>query len=472
MRVLELFGGGGGASVGILDVPGVEIVATIDNDPDSLATQDVLGHHAIEMDLSCVKDLLGPVVQGLGHRIDGLHASFPCQCWSLSGKRLGALDPRNGWPWTVAAIDVARPAYFVGENVTGLLSHRGACRKQKIGWKGCPGCYTEDVILPDLRKRFAWVDVWILDAADFGVPQRRKRVFLVAGPGRVEVPVGGFSRAALEEAKAGGLYWRAARGEVPWGEVRGFVGSDGKRPWKTVREALGLVGVMESHGNKETRSDTDRPAHTVGGGGNVMIEGPRVIGGGSNPRGPGRGHERTHRDLTDDVSITITSERIGNYGPWIEGPCVDPEAHRAPYLCEPERLDEPALLHVIRQSGLGQLSPAVLASEHKGARHMTHATAGRSPARASDMLWRATGRRRLTVLECAILQDFDPGHPFQGGKTSQYKQVGNAIPRALARAVWEAVTRAHQECSPVTTRETTPVETRESATTMLDAPEP
>jgi DNA (cytosine-5)-methyltransferase 1 len=42
---------------------------------------------------------------------------------------------------------------------------------------------------------------------------------------------------------------------------------------------------------------------------------------------------------------------------------------------------------------------------------------------------------RLTTRMCAILQGFPVGHPFQGGKTAQYRQIGNALPPALAEAV-------------------------------------
>ena len=52
------------------------------------------------------------------------------------------------------------------------------------------------------------------------------------------------------------------------------------------------------------------------------------------------------------------------------------------------------------------------------------------------------GRRRLTVEECATLQDFPDGYPFQGTKTAQYRQIGNAVPPTLARVVAQAVVDA------------------------------
>jgi len=66
--------------------------------------------------------------------------------------------------------------------------------------------------------------------------------------------------------------------------------------------------------------------------------------------------------------------------------------------------------------------------------------------RASDALCNATGRRRLTIPECARLQDFPADHPWQGTKKAQYRQVGNAVPPTLARVVGEAVLRADKEC--------------------------
>ena len=64
------------------------------------------------------------------------------------------------------------------------------------------------------------------------------------------------------------------------------------------------------------------------------------------------------------------------------------------------------------------------------------------PDRASDALYLATGRRRLTVEECSTLQGFPVGHPFQGTKSAQYRQVGNAVPPKLAEVVGRQIPAA------------------------------
>lgn len=92
----------------------------------------------------------------------------------------------------------------------------------------------------------------------------------------------------------------------------------------------------------------------------------------------------------------------------------------------------------------GGPSPTVSATEVKGATLSGPRLRGEGdqPARvnrASDALLLQTGRRRLTVQECAILQGFPPDWPFHGTKKAQYRQVGNAVPPPLAEVLGQAM---------------------------------
>lgn len=353
MKCVELFAGAGGAAIG-LERAGFRHLALVEWDKHACATMRAAG--------------LGPVVEGDvrdlaaidavtgGERPDLLWSSFPCQAWSTAGSRKGAGDDRNGWPWTVSAIDHMQPTWFLGENVRGLTLHRGGCgfRGGQGGLFGgppvleCAGCYFEGVILPELRARFACVGWWLLDAADLGVPQHRRRVILWAGP----VPL-------VEPAPTHGPR----------------VGSD----WASMGDALGLTGAAA--GSHDTGRKV-RPVH-----------------------GP---------------APTVTTE-TGHPVPWSKA--------GVPFVADVSHLARP--------------SPTVSAvGEHKGS------GAGGHPEkrqRASDALFLGTGRRRLTVAECATLQAFPVGWPWQGPVSEQYRQVGNAVAPPMAEAVGMAVVRADRE---------------------------
>ena len=187
LRCLELFAGAGGAALG-LERAGLHHAALCEWDPSACATLRAASLGPVVegdvRDLDAIAAAVGP------DPVDVLWSSFPCQAFSTWGKRRGAADERNGWPWTVAAVDRFRPTWLLGENVRGLLLHTGGCTFaggqeglfSRPDPSGCPGCYFERVILPDLRRRFAHVGWWLLDAADYGVPQHRRRVILWAGP--------------------------------------------------------------------------------------------------------------------------------------------------------------------------------------------------------------------------------------------------------------------------------------------------
>lgn len=104
---------------------------------------------------------------------DFLLAGFPCQAFSAAGKRLGFEDTRGTLFFEVARIIKAKQPYgFVLENVEGLVNHDKEKPGDKIG-------KTLTVILETLNDLGYKVSWKVLNAKFFGVPQERKRIYIV-----------------------------------------------------------------------------------------------------------------------------------------------------------------------------------------------------------------------------------------------------------------------------------------------------
>ena len=255
MRALELFAGAGGAALG-LEAAGLDHAALVEWDAKACATLRAAG--------------MGPVVEGDvrefdaieeavdGAAVDLLWSSFPCQAWSVAGSRKGASDDRNGWPWTVDALDRFDPTWFLGENVRGLTMHNRGCAYRdgalplfgETPPEACAGCYLERRIMADLRARFAHAGWWLLDAADYGVPQHRRRIIIWAGPEPLTAPepTHGPGR-ALPWASMG-----EALGIAPGARVVA-AGVTGQGAPRDVRHAAPTIGAKGTA--------LDRPAPTV-----------------------------------------------------------------------------------------------------------------------------------------------------------------------------------------------------------------
>lgn len=109
---------------------------------------------------------------------DVILGGFPCQAFSAAGKGLGFLDTRGTLFFEIERIIKEltqlnkKPKGFILENVEGLVSHGGKEKGQLYG-------KTLSTILHKLKTAGYNVSVAVLDASSFGVPQKRKRVYLV-----------------------------------------------------------------------------------------------------------------------------------------------------------------------------------------------------------------------------------------------------------------------------------------------------
>ena len=104
---------------------------------------------------------------------DFLLAGFPCQAFSSAGKRLGFSDTRGTLFFDVERIlREKKPFGFILENVEGLVSHDKQNKSDRIG-------RTLSIILESLRNLGYHVAWRVLDARFFGVPQERRRIYIV-----------------------------------------------------------------------------------------------------------------------------------------------------------------------------------------------------------------------------------------------------------------------------------------------------
>lgn len=97
--------------------------------------------------------------------INVLTGGFPCQPFSVAGKRQGRFDSRHLWPQMLRAIREIYPTWIVGENVPGL-----------VNWDG--GIVYEEII-NELETEGYQTHSFIIPAASLGAPHLRERIFII-----------------------------------------------------------------------------------------------------------------------------------------------------------------------------------------------------------------------------------------------------------------------------------------------------
>ena len=167
-----------------------------------------------------------PMGWGTTNGIDLVYGGFPCQDLSVAGKRAGLGGERSGlWFEFHRVLRELRPRWAVIENVPGLLSSNQG-RDLGVILDG----------LDELGFDVAWA---ILDAQHFGVPQRRRRVFIVAGPSRR----GAEQVLSLCEGCGG----NPAAGEAAGEGVAGTLGGGtGERGWSPDTDRMTFIPIQDA----------------------------------------------------------------------------------------------------------------------------------------------------------------------------------------------------------------------------------
>jgi len=157
VRVISLFCGAGGMDLGFIQA-GHQIVWANDNWSDAVATYRYnIGRH---VQLGSINDI-SPLPEA-----EIVIGGFPCQGFSVANRARNTSDERNAlYLQFLRIVNEKRPQFFVAENVKGILS----LGQGEVFMRIC-----SDFASLGYRVRHA-----VLNSADYGVPQRRERVFIL-----------------------------------------------------------------------------------------------------------------------------------------------------------------------------------------------------------------------------------------------------------------------------------------------------
>lgn len=341
------------------------------------------------------------------HSVDLICGGFPCQDLSIAGKRAGLAGERSGlWFEFARVIDELEPQWVVIENVPGLLSSNGG----------------KDfaVIISWLAKRGYGVSWRILDAQYFGVPQRRRRVFVVASFGN------GRAAEVLFERESGA-------GDTETGRKAG-------------EDVAFSIRANPSHSGDKGNGGINTTL--------LPVTVPSLC-------ASGRGTERAGESRGQDPVIPVYQRR-GGFG-WSEYDGQSPtlQAEAGPHQGGPERV--PIVFSADRDGGdaIVGLAPTMKhggddPSHHRAYKKMAIAWQNRQQSgeiRLQDdtmpsvtQQWGTGGNnvpmvgvRRLTPVECERLQGFPDGWTDGQSDSTRYRQLGNAVAVPVVRWIGERI---------------------------------
>ena len=269
MRSIELFAGAGGLTLGTSQAGFIpEVILELNENACKTMRENRRNMVAFTEQWPDVtpKDVTKFDFGSVAADIDLIAAGVPCQPWSLGGKHRGFADERNLFPHVVRAVLQLRPKAVIIENVKGLtrrvFSDYFDYIQHQLRYPEIPQRSTEswtnhfrrlqkhhdEVRSGELRYS---VFAQLINAADFGIPQRRERVFVIAFRSDLAINWQPLKKthsleSLLYNKYVTGDYWSRANFRKPKlvpEHLRERVAQltmlpPVEAPWKTVREAL------------------------------------------------------------------------------------------------------------------------------------------------------------------------------------------------------------------------------------------
>ena len=164
-KILDLFSGLGGFSLGLESTGHFETVAFCDNNKYSKLILDK--HWKGVKIYDDVREISKEKFREDGIEFpDIITGGFPCQPFSVAGKQKGTSDDRHLWPEMFRIIKAFKPRYVIGENVRGIINIQDGV--------------VFETVCTDLESEGYEVQPFIIPAAGVGAPHRRERVWIIA----------------------------------------------------------------------------------------------------------------------------------------------------------------------------------------------------------------------------------------------------------------------------------------------------
>jgi DNA (cytosine-5)-methyltransferase 1 len=419
LTAIDLFCGAGGLSVG-LDWAGYNVLWGLDHEEKCKPTFDA--NHDCEMTVGDIREMEPPELDVKNGELDLVAGGPPCPTFSLVGRsKINSLDGRLNtederhllYEEFLRFVDYYQPKAFLMENVEGMLSAENDQGEPVV-----------EIIKDQISVIGYNVRVQLLDAADFGVPQHRSRLFFVGNRLNAENPDMAQWRTHREpknEREKKIKFKRNPEDLIGKNQstLGGFAEEEdepvfpsfapnraNRRPWNTVADAiLDLPPVSPDGTVPPTKAETyeigpvseyqhwvrDLPE-------NEDWEDMELL-----------NHECRGHNMRDLTLYKLLGEGVS----YIIGDI--PEEHQ-PYRSDifPDKL---------KKQNPEEPSTTIVAHLYKDGHMFIHPREARS----------------LTVREAARLQSFKDSFEFPVARTHAFKQVGNAVPPLLAQALGTAI---------------------------------
>lgn len=396
-KVVDLFAGAGGFGLGFTmgeDSP-YELVCSVEK--DKWAAETLMANSTHKIVLSNIekfktKQSIRQVCKEIPDIIIG---GPPCQGFSYASGKKDPSDPRNSlFKYFAKWVNTLGPQVFVMENVKGLLNGHNEKGEKVI-----------DIIEQTFKKIGYSINIWVLNAANYGVPQIRERIFIVGYKGDIKITPPAITHYLPSQINMLGT------------KIEKLT------PAITVWDAIG-----------------DLPSINAGEGAEEQIyekEGTTVF----------QNESRTNSlKVYNHVAMNHTKRVVHRYENIINGVAMS---------------NIPDESKVRKRNGNGELSESVFSSNY---RHLKPDMISYTiPASFYSNFVHPYKARNITTREAARIQSFPDYYVFKGKRTqisskllmqlgkedenhlSQYNQVGNAVPPLLAKAISKRIHEFLQE---------------------------